>query len=656
MTNESDFLISLSSQLFEEGIWRPDEIVIRSAEVSANSEFVCQLLALADENPGWFQNLTLIVPGDEGPDPDKNIIGFQGDLNLNIDELKSAIADVKDPADYVGQTHHDFGGSDYSAVVAAIFDGIPDRKDLELTFSIDKDSILESIYPEAEVPSHVQFWINRETLSQWISETTTEEVIQSQFAQKTPTYHVFLEYSEMPSEYLGFTNLSQFSGAETTHPKVARNNCRDETNIISNLFQDTSLTPPSAPPSVFDSDDTRQVYSKVFLASSMSVLAKDCEINGDKLEITTQTHRHHIDSTVDLGAEDQLEFDSQALENLYNLILEINQRSASISISFWQQAVATQCSDFLDIPSQTKAISHYAGFLQEESAKEELEQLQSTIEEVSDLTRTIADSLSESSRELTSNLQNIVIALLGAIVTNFVLILRYSDFYVLAPFSVAAISGVLIFYYPIVQSSIDNTQEMMENRTQDFLIYLGEIRSHVDSRVFDLDRIRVQHEAHLETAAKSLITTRKTISRVHLMMILLWAILVSYGLLVTVDIPDSQILSQLSEVGVKTSANKGVDMISVTVMLSAIPASWIFIKNTRKLSSWKSFFSTSEIPSEPDVTIRNLVESSNDVESTRGTGLSKISSESYYEYYPILWAVMLIEIIVVACFRLVLSI
>jgi len=655
MTDQTEFLTSLADEFLEDGYWQPDSIAINGVEITHAESLLIQGLQVAAEKPSWFRRFEVRVPSGQGPSPDRDLVHFEEGPRLDSEELQAVLDDVANPEDYTGQVQQHFSDRNYEEAVSGIKSGIASSGELEIAMTINKEAVVSELCSNWEYDcsqENVQLWINFKTLMKWTGSTTAEEIIQTQFESRPLPYHVFLDYDGEMSELLGFVTEESMSSGEAINPHSCGENHEVIKQTFSDLFSGINSDRPSVSPSIFDTKCVREAYSGPFLTLSLMCLANRSQVDGNVLDVKTLTDRHHLHGEINF--EEDLSFSSspEALEEIYNLIVDIHEKDPAISLSHWRRAVATQCSTFSDVSSNRRSITHYAGFLQEESAKEELEQLQNTVEEVSELTRTIANSLSEASQNLTSDLQNVVIALLGAIVTNFVLILRYSEFYVLAPFSIAAISGILIFYYPMIQAKINNTEEALENRTADFRIYFSEIRSHVGERVFDLDKIVAQHESHLETAAETLVMARTTISRIYILMILLWFSVVAYGHLILTDISQQWLTSALTDIGIATTATSGTDLISVTVIISGIPASWIIYKSWNELNSFRHVFQKSEIPDEVEVSIPKMSKDKVEESELKSQIIGETGPKSYATYYPFVSMSLLLLIVFIAICRL----
>jgi hypothetical protein len=586
------------------------------------------------------------------------LIYYENEPKLDTDSLVSALkSSVESPIEYANEVQQNLEESKYQDVVNSIVNGISDDDTLELTLNIDKSNILleENFDCEFNSSMEVQFWINENTLRRWVDSITVEKVIREQFTSDSIPYHVFLEYDHKMSDHLGlFSKESLLDGYTVTSATCNKNN-KNTNDVMVDLFSDIDSEIPPISPLLFDENNLREIYSGCFLTFSMQYLSDECDINNNNLSVKTITDRHHISKEYDLEADSSLSSSDEDLSAIYSIIENIHNKESLISLSHWRHAVATQCSSFDDVSSNVDKITHYAGFLQEESAKEELEQLQSTVQQVSELTRTIANSVSETAQKLSSDLQNIVIALLAAIVTNFVLILRYSDFYVLAPFSVASISGILIFYFPAVQNRIDNAQEIMENRTNDFILYFSEIRANVGNSVFELDKIIEQHESHLETAAQTIAKAQVTIGKVYILLIFLWFTVIFYGHLVVDGISDSSIFFFLSNFGVQTSVSAGSDLISLTVILSIFPAGWILLRSGLSLYSGSALCQKGTSSESININLPKS-DKTNEKKTVDELFSGDVKPDSYVTYYSILSVLLLILIVMVSVFRVIASI
>jgi len=662
MIEELSFLEDIQEAYLDEATWAPETVTVNHQPVGElyRSDFE-SLVVQVDSRPRWFREFQLIIPASSSYETETQVLFLQNGVSFEQAGIREMLSGSgEDNADWAGRISNLFLNDDHREGVDLIFKlfDISEENELQLSITINKAHIVEDFCETNSVEvddANPQLWTSRETLEKWITKFSVEHIIDSQFNDSSTLYHYFLDNNGAEeSQFLGFVSAQSLENGETEYlPADCQRNYSEEHEILSTVFEDTEFIPPPVSPLVFDNPVIRDVYQPVFVFAAIACLASDYSLCEDAFETETKTDRHHVRSEFDFDELDDDSFDIHQLNDLYDLLEQVLHDDGPSSLTHWHQAVATHCSSFTEVPLNYREIIHYCGFLQEEAAKQELEQLQNTVEEAFELTRTVANSLSEASQSLTSDLQKIIITLLVAIVTNFVLILRYSDLHVLAPFSVAAIAAILIFYFPIIQNEIDETQSVMENRTGDFIIYLSEIRSHVGTRVFNLKKIEDQHEVHLRTAFNSLQNARQTTSRIYLLLILIWLIIIFYGLIIIADNTFLNLQTFLDELGFQTSAADGEGVIRITILISAVPAFWLFYKLIRhQRASEAPFLSCSRNPfrstSDPEIDFPRIEDESISTDEVDIELFEEATPRHYFEYCPPLLAIFFICIIVIA--------
>ncbi|MBX0325188.1 hypothetical protein EGH21_19365 [Halomicroarcula sp. F13] len=662
MIEELSILEYIQEAYLEDATWAPETVTVNNQPVSelSRSEFE-SLVEQIDSRPRWFRSFQLAIPASSPYETETQVLTLQNGVGFEQGGVTEMLSESdEDSADWAGRISNHFSDGEHREGVELIFEalGISDIDELEISITVNKSHIVEDFCDENSVgvsDADVQLWTSKETLGQWIERSSVEHIIDRQFNDSSTPYHYFLENEGVEeSRFLGFVSAHSLENGRTDFlPVSCQENYRREQEILSSVFEDTKFSSPPVSPLVFDNPVIRGMYQSVFVFAATACLASDYSLSRDSFEAETKTDRHHTRSEFDFNEPSDVSFDDQPLNDLYSLLEQVLHGDGPSSLNHWHQAVATHCSSFTEIPLKRREIVHYCGFLQEEAAKQELEQLQNTVEEAFELTRTVANSLSEASQSLTSDLQKVIITLLAAIVTNFVLILRYSDLHVLAPFSVAAIAAILIFYFPIIQNEIDETQSVMENRTGDFIIYLSEIRSHVGTRVFDLEKIEGQYKVHLRTAFNSLQNARQTTSRIYLLLVLIWAIIIFYGLLIIADNTFIGLQNSLSDLGLQTSTNQGQGTIKITILVSTVPAIWLLYKLiSYHYSSEGKFLSCSltpvESPNDPEINFPQIEDESTSMDEVDIDFFENATPRHYFDFCPLLLTILFISIIAIA--------
>ncbi|WP_226483101.1 hypothetical protein [Natrinema amylolyticum] len=655
MIDELSFLANLQEAYLEEGNWSKNTISISDQSIDDidKSDLKSIVEKIADR-PRWFRDFQLSIPAPSSYETETLLLYLQNGVCLKQQGVDLLLASTEQSSsDWAGRISDQLSGENYRDGVELIYDilSISGDGQLRLSISINKSNIKDDLFDECDIEigdSSPQFWTSKKTLEYWIDDKNVESIIESQFSGTSTPYHCFLDGdSIVESQYVGFISLySLLNGGTDYYPVSCQSSYEEEQSTLTNLFDDTDFNPPRVSPLIFDNPVLRDIYEPVFISSAIACLATTHSLDGNHFEAETKTDRHHASSQIDFGDPTTDTIDDRHMPEIYKLLEEVVHPDGPSSLTHWHRSVATHCSSFTEISTKNREISHYYGFLREEDAKKELDQLQNTIEEAFELTRTVATSLSEASQSLTSDIQKIIITLLAAIVTNFVLILRYSDLAVLAPFSISAIAGILIFYFPIIQNEIGETQAIMENRTGDFIVYLSEIRSHVGTRVFDLGKIEDQHEIHLKTAYKSLENAKQTISKIYYILVLIWAIIIFYSTFVISEWSPNSITVLLNNLEIQTSVIENEAPIKITLLSSTIPSLWLLYKlyshfETSEANFWSSSLRMSSSTSDTEITFPEIRKESTKPDEVDIDLFEDITPQHYFEYCPLLLVLLL---------------
>lgn len=557
----------------------PRTIRVESHPVNSiiDEQFI-EIFSVIDQHQDWIRPFEIKFSTPDGRS-DKAIIRNSNGLKTDSQALGDALSNSEDTgrAEINSRLSVAFENGTVREAILPLRELLNTNNEFYINFTLKKEAIVQILLEEAELEENSfspYLWGTQEDLSDWTGSESTETVVDRLFEYDSPPFHIFVDSTESSqSDYLGFYSASKFTQNDKSRIIGQTHAYEREYESVKSLLKDENVHHEIIPPTVFNAETVREVFNREFVFSTFSLLSEQTTLSGDDLDVSIKTNRNVVEGSYELP----IDFDTEDCTTLYELVTEIVGSSQSSVISHWRQSIATYCNGFDEIPDEYRQIVHYYDFLQKESAKEELEQIQETIEEVFQLTRTIGEAFSEASESLSSELQRVTVAVLGAIVTNFVLILRYSDFPVLFPFSVVAVSGILIFYFPLVQERINRAEEMMAGRSGDFSMYLEELRSHVGNRVLKLEEILNQRDAYKMTAARTLRGSRRFLQRVYLLLVATLAIVTIYAAFLTIDLPPS-VSKPLTTIGVPLKISDQVATIQITRTVASVPAIWILWK------------------------------------------------------------------------------
>jgi len=93
----------------------------------------------------------------------------------------------------------------------------------------------------------------------------------------------------------------------------------------------------------------------------------------------------------------------------------------------------------------------------------------------------------------------VVLALLGAVFANLFLVVRWSNVDMVLPFSIFVISGILLFYFPTIQTRIDELDDLIDESNDDFKVYSETIQD-FSGHLFDFSRFDDRRGSYVEYA------------------------------------------------------------------------------------------------------------------------------------------------------------
>lgn len=574
--NLSDLsFFSLLDDLSESNIRRTPSIInIQEQNVEEwGEDNLTLLLEALSEHSDWFRRPFSIEVVYESSRAAQSVVSYNRDFDSDLDLLDELVGTE---AVDVRELSVLFRDGDLHAASQLLYSIISSStEEFVLSATVQKDKIVDTILEECGLDvSDVDFslWRDRESLSSWVTNSETEDVLSQVFGSDVAPFHLFVDgIEDGSSDYLGFHSVQSLFNGDTTDQDIR--DVKSEYEEANQTFTERLDTPQrldyQLSPVIFDTDLARAAYTSCFLYSAFACFSETTYLDGDTLSAKIITYRHRLESDVDLRS---LSFGTEELLSVYQLCdRALNQTQGSIA--HWRQAVARYCETLEEIPTNKQQIIHYQGFLRDEAATEELEKVQSAIDDAIGLTQTLSESISDATQSLSSNLQTVIFALLGAIVSNFVLILRYSEFPVLFPFSTVAIAGILLFYMPLVQRRINSTLNLIANREQDFLLHFSDIRSQVGDSIYNFDDLDARREEYVSVGERAVKDTQSAINRVFLLLLVTWVVIQLYAFIVTVENFD-QLKVFLAQVGIYSGQATG-NTIQVTRTFAAVPATWL---------------------------------------------------------------------------------
>lgn len=540
MTEIEDHL----SQLFP--LWEGREITeepriidIDSPVSSFSEDALSGILQLAHEEGAYFDDFEVTFHTDRtGEQP---IIQSGGSLrvhNSGFDILQRAYdtedVAIQDWRRVVSDILHEdeTGGlADYliewsgTASISLYVDCIVDKSEIGNRLEAELDS-----FPSTSV----SFWTEEERLRSWLDQHISDYATVADEFFEERNLSVFVFYEEIEPEYqsvLQFHSVSSLLNLEPENLDLDVSQYRtlmDRDREVLQAGPELSVVSPS----LFSTPKARDLFASVFVYSVFAGVAKRVRLTEDVLELEIKTRRKTISDEIDgeTFTNAVREYTGDELTALYGFYESFVEKGTRDTYrDFWHRSIVEECDSFEDLPRKTVQIREFYTFLEEEAIEKNFDDLNDAIQDAHVFTADVTSTVSETTRSLTSEIQKVVLALLGAVFANLFLVVRWSNVDMVLPFSIFVISGVLLFYFPTIQTRIDELDDLISESNDDFEVYSETIQE-FSGHLFDFSRFDDRRGSYVEYAEKR----RKW--AVEKLQLAFWLLIVVWGGLAIISI------------------------------------------------------------------------------------------------------------------------
>ncbi|MCG1004600.1 MULTISPECIES: hypothetical protein [Halobacterium] len=380
-----------------------------------------------------------------------------------------------------------------------------DGQSVTLTGIVDKSAIEEELV--STFPSVLQgeisvfLWPDPDTLGQWIETKSITDVIDAFFAfEKLPIF-VF-ESSVTPifgaSVVTSLEDINELGGEELADGRDKYQEamqCARESTV---WHDDLSPVPPAAVISVIDLISGFRpvlVYS-VFGVFSSAVESRNGLIKfivtSEPTTFTKQVNPHEVSQ----------DYDSSAIEGLvsaYEIYAEHEDKAAFRD--FWRLAIANTCDDLLDLPNHVDEVRDYYRDLQVDAIEKNFDDLSDAIQQIHSFMTGLTNRVSDAATQLSRQIQTLLFTLIGTIIANLFLVLRWNNVTYVPPFSLFILAVLVGFYFPLIQDRIEDLSELRKEVEKDYEMYEAEIRR-FSEQIFDFEELEGRKDSYIRIAKK----------------------------------------------------------------------------------------------------------------------------------------------------------
>lgn len=397
---------------------------------------------------------------------------------------------------------------------------------------VDK-SILESELAEAfpqvlEGEVDVFLWPDPSTLSNWIEDRPTTEVADAFFRFERLPVFIFETETSTDFDAAVITSLANFEDLEAEPIADSRDRYQEAMQLARQGTVWRGELSPVPPAAVISLVDTIPGFRPILVYSIFGVFATTVESAGGlpKFTITMKpllferrVDPHHV-------AQDYSSFDIEGLIRGYRIFSEHADKAAFRE--FWRLAIANICDDLLNLPRNVDEIEAYYEDLQVDAIEENFNDLNNAIQQIHSFMTGITNRVSDAATQLSGQIQTLLFTLIGTIIANLFLVLRWNNVTYVPPFSLLIIIVLTGFYFPLIQDRIADLTDIRNEVEKDYMLYESEIRR-FSEQIFDFEELSDRKDSYLRMAKKKETWAQDRLNLVFKLLIVVWTGLVVWS-------------------------------------------------------------------------------------------------------------------------------
>lgn len=384
--------------------------------------------------------------------------------------------------------------------------------DLPFSFHIDcmvaKSEIGEALHNEVapESPIALSVWSQQNQLEAWLASRRGEyrRIIETLFPNDRLPVFIFLNDDGWANEdVLRGYSVSQFLNCEMDMFEPLVRQYLDWVRR-DRVLVEAGPNLPIISPALFSSPEHRAVFDTVFLYSVFAVVSEQVHRTGNFVEFQIATRRDQIsdrfsDEEFATLAEEMGEDALTELFDFFERFIEKGTRETYRNL--WHRSITDECDSIRDLAPRANDVVRTYEFLEEEAIETNFEDLSDAIQDAHTFTADVTSTVSERTTGLTSEIQKVVLTLLGAVFANVFLVIRWSNVDMVLPFSIFVIAGILGFYFPTIQTRVDELDDIIQESDADFEVYSETIQEFSD-HLFDFSRFENRRDSYLQYAKR----------------------------------------------------------------------------------------------------------------------------------------------------------
>ncbi|MFC7074192.1 hypothetical protein ACFQJ7_11590 [Halovenus rubra] len=407
--------------------------------------------------------------------------------------------------------------------------------EVDSTIQIDKSAILDiwisgttnwSVDPDR---LNLQFWFEIENLVDWVGSRGLVEYASGMFSEEEMP--VLVHHSNNTEIDLnGTEHFPVFTLSES--PEYLSSRFDSYRNKMSSTRENTSYfhQAPAITPTLFaESSSLRKVFRSAFVYSVFAVFSDRVAVSNSSFLFSAEYGPNTIDRDEVNIEEFVPNLSEEQLGDLAGLYQEFARREDRPKfVEFWRRSMLQNCDDITDIIDEVADIRKSYQFIESEVIEKNFDELSDAVRDTNAFMTEITSQVSDTTTALSDEIQRLVFALLGAIIANLFLILRWSNFDTVIPFSLFVVSAILLFYFPLIDRRIEELEEMKSKGKEDYETY-KDLISDFTGQAFDFGDLEDRKDEYLSYADERLKWSRRKIRQIHAVLLLTGLVFVCFA-------------------------------------------------------------------------------------------------------------------------------
>lgn len=483
-----------------------------------------------DSFPAYFSGFRLIAD-------DQRLFELSGrELSVNDEGLEALAERDLDPAvdiDYYRGGFDRYYPDEIRNAAGLLYEFASDLDDantaVTLELGLQKGRIASEFLSEklsSDLNLNPLLWWAPSDLFRWIGNHSPHEVAAELF--KYESYPVFLFLQDAPDEVFPVTMWTA-SSVEAL-PKEELEEAADQyfdsmsaSRKFTHWRGDLSPIHPSIVEGLWEACDSDQV-SPLYAYSLLGVLAAAVD-RDDQMMQFQYSSEPEFNPRLDLS-EQCAEWGKDgicAIRDLHHSFEGEEKKDAFRDL--WQLAITEHCRGtergIKMLPEVIEDVKSSYQDLQVSAVEENFEALSDVLEDTQILMAGLTERLSSAANETSQDIQRLTFTLLGAIVANIFLVLRWSDRSLVPPFSIFVLIVIVGFYLPLIQGRIEDLNSTITEVKNDYDFYEKHIRR-FNKDLFRFGDLEDRKSAYVRLAEKQRQRAQSQLRRVFYALLTVW--------------------------------------------------------------------------------------------------------------------------------------